>query len=306
MVRYFRKQSVRLKIRTRAQSHTMEGRPFVFEQRGGRCKLLEGDEFAVAARAKLCPGSGKISMPITQHVWQKIGKNCRSTFRRTTSSMSMRSSAAGSDSAGLIPSSRPPKNMISGTWLCFLDSVPTCGRKIAGARQPWTTFPWRHCNGTWFVNTKTLSESSAENSQREQRPSASVIDDEAVVGAAWHIKSCYVLLSTPHKFAGVLWYINKNHWSSWIFLVQKNLLPTHTSCAINCTACKQLHVSDKRRDQLLGGSSFSQLERYIIIVIGTQITTDGLFMIVYPSSIWSQRNFFGNATLQTSASGNES
>ena len=36
---------------------------------------------------KLCPGPGKISMPITQHVWQKIGKNCRSTFRRTTSSM---------------------------------------------------------------------------------------------------------------------------------------------------------------------------------------------------------------------------
>lgn len=64
---------------------------------------------------KLCPGPGKISMPSTQHIWQKIGKNCRSTFRRTTSSMSMRSSAAGSDSADLIPSSRPPKNMISGT-----------------------------------------------------------------------------------------------------------------------------------------------------------------------------------------------
>lgn len=33
----------------------MEGRPFIFEQRGGRCKLVEGDEFTIATTAKAVP-----------------------------------------------------------------------------------------------------------------------------------------------------------------------------------------------------------------------------------------------------------
>ena len=33
----------------------MEGRPFIFEQRGGRCKLVEGDEFTVATTPKAVP-----------------------------------------------------------------------------------------------------------------------------------------------------------------------------------------------------------------------------------------------------------
>ena len=36
---------------------------------------------------KLFPSAGKMGVPFAQHVWQKIGKNCRSTCRRTTSSM---------------------------------------------------------------------------------------------------------------------------------------------------------------------------------------------------------------------------
>ena len=33
----------------------MYGKPFIFEQRGGRCKLLEGDEFAIATTPKTVP-----------------------------------------------------------------------------------------------------------------------------------------------------------------------------------------------------------------------------------------------------------
>ena len=44
-----------LEIRIRALYHPMQGRPFIFEQRGGRCKLLEGDEFAFATSLKTVP-----------------------------------------------------------------------------------------------------------------------------------------------------------------------------------------------------------------------------------------------------------
>ena len=37
------------------QKLSMEGRPFIFEQRGGLCKLVEGDEFTVVTTPKTVP-----------------------------------------------------------------------------------------------------------------------------------------------------------------------------------------------------------------------------------------------------------
>ena len=243
--------------------------------------------------SKLCPSPGKTIMPFAQHVWQKIGKNCRPIFRRTTSSMWMRSSCDASESAGLILSTRLPKNVISGTWPCFSDSVPTCGRKIAEARLPWITFPWRHCNGTWFVNSKTR-----ESSVRVQL----LFEDEAVVGAAWRgeleivRQSCCPLHRVPQDSIGVS---RKREYGS--------IPPTPTLRAINCTACLTLSFRQKNRITYLGAQfqwiASGYISKHTSLAPNPNWwahhdSIPPTTLAIYPPSICSQRNSSGNATLQ--------
>ncbi|CAL1162348.1 unnamed protein product [Cladocopium goreaui] len=159
----------------------MEGRPFVFEQRGGRCKLLEGDEFAVAARAKTMP-----------RPWENKHANHPARLAKDWEELQIY----------LQKNNFKHVNEVKRRWFGLSWSYPLL--KAAKEHDLWhMTLLLRFGANLWqkdsrgktaldYIPLETLQWNMIrehENSQREQRPSASVIDDEAVVGEAARSKS---------------------------------------------------------------------------------------------------------------------